>query len=263
MPLAIDNLRWIRRGLIVAVCAALLAPAGIAHGQGLGRRQHVWGRFAPRSWRVMRVETDTLGPQGEVMSSSSSESKTVLEDVGDSGVVLRVESTVQVAGKRLDAAPQQVREAFDGKPIERPATVRELGRRVLSIEGRDIECRVEETEVLVGQSKTVTQSWYADDTWPYLLRRDRVTSAVDTGAVIEKSTLEVVSFRTVRRILFRDWNVVELREVREDSRGRTVTLSWTSDSVPGGVVDQVTEELDRSGQTVRRTRAWLVDYASR
>ncbi len=222
-------------------------------------RQHAWGRFRPGSWKVVRVTTETLDPNGAVATSSVTETRTSLENVTDRAVTLKVETTVEVAGKKLEAPSQSVSQGFYGEPADQAPTVKELGAENLVIGGKTYLCQLEQVETISPGGKVVSKIWRCDSTAPYILKKETTTTAPE-GNNKEESTIEVVSVGRQRRILARLRGAIELRLVNRNARGRTETQAWHCEDVPGGVVAQESKEFDTADKLVRRSRLELVEY---
>src|SRR5690606_8080398 len=97
---------------IVFGCVALPATVATAAPDDAPRHPF-WGRFAPGAWRISRAELSTFGPQGELSSSSVTETRTTFESRDGSVVTLDVREVVEIAGKRLEADPRRVVEPAD------------------------------------------------------------------------------------------------------------------------------------------------------
>lgn len=252
-----------RRATLLILCLVAtgfsLGRVTAAEGAGRRLRQHVWGQFQPGSWRVVRVVTETLDPQGNVTTTSTSETRTLLETVSDRGVTLKNETTVEVAGKKLAAPPQSVSQGLYGEPTDQPVTVKEVGADNLTIAGKIYPCRLEQIETTSATGKVVSKIWRSDDVAPYVLKKE-TTTITETGAKGDETTVEVVSLGRVRRVLARMRDSVELRLEQRNARGRTVTQAWQCEDVPGGIVAQQSEEFDANDRLVRRSKLELIDY---
>ena len=105
----------IRTGLLAVVLAGLWPGLCSAESVAALRQRHPWGRFEPGAWKLVRVVTETLDERGQVVSTSTTESKTTLKKVEDNEVTLLVELVVEIGGRRLDSEPQTVRQGFHGE----------------------------------------------------------------------------------------------------------------------------------------------------
>ena len=63
----------------------------------------------------MRVVTESLNAQGNVESVNTTDIKTTLTQLESSSYTLKVEVTVEVAGRRFAAEPKLVKQGFHGE----------------------------------------------------------------------------------------------------------------------------------------------------
>jgi hypothetical protein len=249
-------------GLLVSARALAADAAGPQAGAKPRIRQHAWGRFRPGSWQAVRVTTETIDERGAVAAVSVSESRTTLEGVTDSGIRLKVEASVEVAGKRLDAPAQELTQGFYyGEMPGQQAQVIVVGQEPVTIEGKVIPCTVERLEVEGPTTRTIARSWSSDEQPPYMLKHEAVTTDLHSGAKVDETTVQVRVLSGPRRILKRLRPASELTMVRKDTRGKVVTRTWTCADVPGGVVAQESDEFNSSDRILRRSRMELIDYA--
>lgn len=234
-----------------------------ADANALFRRFHVWGHFRPGSWVVVRQQTETVDTDSRVVSTSTSETRTTLAGVDDRCLTLRVQSSLEVGGKKLDGEPQELKQGHNGDtPEATAAPVKLVAHETIVIQGQKYDCRVDQTEQVVGAKRTITKIWNSADAAPFELRR--LTSVVDSaGNVIEETLMEVVSLSRQRRILARTRPTAEVRIVYRHARGRTQAQGVNCPEVPGGIVSQVAEEFDAAGQLLRRTKVELVDFETK
>ena len=101
--------------------------------------RHAWDRFGIGSWKLVRVYTETLGENGDVESVSIADTKTTLDRADEEGFVLRVEATVEVAGKRFMAEPKTIAYGDHGELQGQKVEVKKLGNGLLEICGHEYE----------------------------------------------------------------------------------------------------------------------------
>ncbi len=258
-------MRVLSRFLKILCWGVLLAPlACLGDGGddvGLTKDLHPWGRFGNHrgAWKRYRVVTETLDDHGQVTNTSVTETKTSLEDVDADGVTLRVEATVEIAGKRLPAEPRTVRQSLRGDWVSGKARIRALGTGQVTIEGRTIPCRVEEAEFDSSAGKTWTRTFYSRFVPPYVLRREGKTIGSD-GKTIEETTFRVISLDRPCKIVPLIRRAAWVEAVSTTPNGKTVTRAFTTMDVPGGVVYHAADEMDSTGRLVRHSNLVLVDY---
>ena len=88
------------------------------------RQRHPWGRFRPGSWKKISLITETFDGDGKVINTSIARTRTTLSGVNDDGVTLKVEATVDLAGKQVQSEPQVLLQGWHGECTERETTSR-------------------------------------------------------------------------------------------------------------------------------------------
>ena len=243
----------------VSVGFLVVASCGLA--VEVPRQIHPWGRFEPGAWKIIRATTESFEAGGQ--SVSVTETRATLEEVSDTGVTIRVEVLVEVAGKRFRPEPQIVRQGFHGEPLTADLNVKDLGPAQLSIQGRSISCQVLEVESINSGVRTVNKITYSPTLTPYVFQRESTRTELAGGRVLESSRVEVNVLDVPCRVGLRVLSAAQTRAVQTFPRGSVVTLSLVSDEVPGGVVCQTAKETDEAGHLVRRTTLELVDFGLR
>ncbi len=246
-------------GLLVA--ALCCAQAVDAEPEPV-RKNHPWGRFRPGSWKKVSLITETFDRQGKLINTSVARTRTTLSGVNDDGVTLKVEATVDLAGKQVQSEPQTLLQGWRGDPLDRETTIKELGNDAVTISGTHIPCRVEESDSVTpggpasheacgfrtaylrmcyGAKRppmiTTTTKWSArprSRSWP-----SRARSAC-CGAIARRPNC--ASYRRIPAGVIR-------------------TTLWSSLEVPGGVVAHESEEFDAEGRLARRSKLKLVGYS--
>lgn len=249
-----------RLALLLVVCIITSTDADAIQ---FGRRIHQWGRFRPGSWVVMRQGMESLDPEGQVVNRSVSETKMTLADADDQALTLKVQSSLEIGGRKLENPPQELRQGPLGDPISVGAVAQELPSEDVTIQGRAIRCEVRRAESVVGPRRQIVTTWVNPNVAPYVLRK--ITSTVDaaSGKTLGETVMEVVSLSTERRVLARNRTVAEVRTVQRHARGQTTTQAICCPEIPGGVVSQTTQEFDAGGQLIRRTSVELVDFETK
>ena len=247
--------------LVGALTIALPSASAEADAAGFGRRFHVWGRFRPGSWVIVKQGIETLGDGGLVVSRHNCETRMTLANANDSALTLQVQASLEVGGKKLDTAPQELRQGVHGDLPEVAATA-ELEPQDLQVGGQTYRCEVHRSEAEVDGRRTVTTSWIAPQTTPFVLRRLTTTTDVATGRQLSETLNEVVSL-SERRVMARSRQTAEVRIVQRHPRGQTTARAVSCPEIPGGLVSQTSEEFDSQGKLLRRTRMELVDFETK
>lgn len=257
-------MRKLLTNLICLLIASLLTlpsrlPAA-AQEQQLGRAHHAWARFQPGAWKKVRVTTETLDEQGNVTSTTVTDNTSTLEDVTDQAYHLRVEVTVEVAGKRFDAEPQYLVQGYLGEPEGRPTVVKAGEASTISIEERRINCKTFTVEFTEEDKKRFSKIYYADNVEPFLLRKDSVTTDPTGKNTLYETNETVVAMDMPYKVLNGMKTTAVMKTVRKNPKGTTVTLAVYAPDVPGGVVSHTSKELDANGRIIRRSTLEVVDF---
>ncbi len=249
-----------RRGLLC--CLSLRADSVQAPEPEMSPRNlNVWGRFDPGTWKKVRIVTETLNERGKVVEQSTTETRTTLLRADTSRLALRIEATVEVAGKRFESPPQVVEYGYYGESPNDRSETKSLGSEQLTIDGRRVPCQVQQVVATSGQQQQVTKMYLSSDVEPFVLKRETTVIQEDgkTGSDF-KTEAEVTAVDRPYYLLHENKRVAFERTIQRTSRGTNITFDWTCADVPGGIVARTSEELDGHDHVVRRSRLELVDY---
>ncbi len=250
------------RAIVLAFCHAALSATCMAQQSGITADLHPWGRFDPGAWKLVRVVTETLNEQGEVVSTNTTDTKTTLMKIDEDGVTLEVQACMEVAGKSFQAEPQVVRQGFNGELASPDLKAKEPTDGRVVIEERKIACKVHQLEVLAANEKTSISIYYSSTVAPYILKRVSVTTDPDGEKVLSKTNFEVIAVEMPIRLRGETRSGAYVRTVHKNTSGTTTTLAVVLPDVPGGVFSHSSKEVDKSGRMVRRSTLELVDYGA-
>lgn len=229
-------------------------------GTGLCRRHHPWGGFEPGAWKLVRVVTETLNPDGTLTGTSTTDTRTVLIESDPEIFTLRQSVTVEVAGKRFEAEPKTVAQGFCGQRPGQSIRFSAPKSAEVVVEGRPISCRVQQMMISGPSTKKVTKVYFHDKIQPHVLKRETVITEPGGHESVSESTTEVVALNMPFQALTEVQTTAHLRTVHKHPKGTVVTTAVHSPEVPGGVVAHWSKELDQQGNVVRRSTLELVDY---
>ena len=249
------RLSWILAG---GLALGLGAPC--CAEQGLAARHHSWGRFQPGAWKLVRIVTETLDEQGEILSTSTTETKTTLLKVEDDGASLEVEVAVEVAGKQFDGQTQRIKQSFHGEPVAAGLKSKPPTAAQVTVDDQKIDCWLQQIDSTGPQGQTTTKIYYSDSVAPYILKRESTTTAADGATILGETTLNIVALDMPHRIPTGMKNVACVKIVQKHAKGAITTLAMTSKDVPGGVVYHASRETDANGHILRRSTLELVSY---
>lgn len=247
-------------GFVLAASPAAGGWGADAQGVTIPREHHAWARFTPGSWSKVRKWTEDLDEQGKVKSTSTTETKTTLIGIDESGCTLQTEVTVEVAGKRFIAQPRQIRVGFDGGTNGARTEFRKAGDASVDLGGKAINCAILESTLANGDKRVVSRLHYSGSVPPFILRRETVTTSTNGKQILEQTTMDVVAVEMPQKVLTELLSASHVRTVQKQPNSSTFTLEVVCLDVPGGVVAHTSKDLDPSGKLVRRSALELLDY---
>jgi hypothetical protein len=250
----------IRAMTLLLGLAALCAPA-IAQESGLAAKLHPWGRFEPGAWKIVRVTTETLNDQDQVVSTSTTDTKTTLLEISNDGVKLEVEACMEVAGKRFRVEPQTVTEGFHGEMPGANVKLKEPVDGHVMIEDRKIPCKIRQLSLL-GPNSTTNITLHYSSLPPYVLKRECVVTDAEGKKPVSETTKNVMMLDMPVRVLGELRSGSYVRTVHKNGKTIVTTVAVMVRDVPGGVVSHSSKEADKDGRLRRRSTLELLDYSA-
>jgi len=254
---------WVFIGLVCLTIPGAVAAA--AENDSILQRDHAWARFDKGSWRKVRIVTQNFDEQGNPTDSSITDNKTTVEEVTPERVTLKVEVTVEVAGKRFPSKPQIIKQGYAGETVGQTVSVKSLEPETVTIGGEQVRCQTQQVEILGGVTREVSLISFASNHFPAILKRKSTMRDAAGTKTMQEATAEVKAVGILRRVLNervpRDAYLV--RQEQRNDHGVTLTWSWHVPDVPGEIVDQYSKKVDTEGRVVRRTTLKLVGYGIR
>ena len=241
------------------VVLAMAASAG-ADDLDIPREHHAWARFPQGSWKRVRVVTQQLNAQGQVVATSITETKTLLSEVSTEGFSLQIESTVEVAGRKIVSDPKTVEQRYNGAVAGHTANVRVVGEETLLIDGKSYVCKVQQYDISGSQSKTVTKSFYTPETPPYVLRRESRTMDLVSQMTVGRTIVEVTSIGVPVDILGKQHLVAKVHVEQNHVKGREITDAVSSLDIPGGIVSHESREYDADDKLLSTSKLELLEF---
>jgi len=253
------RLAWSLLAVAIALVVAGDTPAE-AQVACIPRQHHAWGRFHPGSWAQVRKISEEFDEQGKLTSVSTTETKTTLVEVRNTGCTLRVEVTVEVGGRRVTAQPRMVVLGYMGQGSGERAIIRTRGTKTLTVGGKSIPCQVLEVTINRSAEKTLSTFYYSDSQPPFVLKRQTRSTDPEGNVEHSRTSMDVIAVDMPYRVLAEVKTVAFLRTVKTHPGGSIHTLEVYCADVPGGVVAHSSKELDAKGRIIRRNTLELVDY---
>lgn len=222
--------------------------------------QHPWGRFPVGSWKTVRVISETLDDDGNVANITTTDTRSTLVAADTKGFTLKVEVTVEVAGKRFVSQPQLAKHGYFGEIAGEPLAVKKTGDAELTINGVKVPCELQQLTLETAETKRVSTLHYSNAVFPYIMRRE--TTTTDGPDAKPSSTLvEVVATGPPEKVLGELKPAAFVKTVRNGAGGSSITMEVQCHDVPGGVVSHSAQEMNPAGRTIRRSTLELLDYS--
>ena len=236
-----------------AACAVAQEPAVLLD-------QHSWARFGVGSWTLVRDFEETLD-QGKVQSVNITETKTTLARADADGYTLKVEVTVEVAGRRFQADPKELTYGYNGEVNGQVLTSKELGEARVNIAGVEYSTLKRQVVFKKENLHSVSTTYYSANVSPHTLRRTTVATDPKTNQSVYRADIEVFAIEMPQRVLTETKPTSHVRKVETYLQGeRKVTIEILCDSVPGGTVAHTMKQSNRDGAIEKRSTLTLTDY---
>ena len=236
-------------------CSALLAADVLAFPV----EHHPWGRFPVGSWKLVRTTSEALDEKGQVVSVTTTDTRTTLIATDVASYTLQTVATVDVASRRITAAPQVTKYGYYGEAAGQALGAKRTADTSLTIDGRTIPCEVRQVVVSSDSGKLLTTLYYSDQYPPFVLRR-KTSLEAPAEEQRDSSLVEVVALDLPQRVHGELKQASYVKTTQKLPQSSKVTLEVHCDEVPGGVVSHFASETDRTGRVLRRSTLELVDY---
>ncbi|MBN2023146.1 MAG: hypothetical protein JW809_10170 [Pirellulales bacterium] len=267
MNIAKPQRLWAPLVAAVGLCFLVLASSVSAQNPepaapSVPLKHHPWATFSPGAWKCVRVVTETFDEDGSVANTGVTETTTTLKTIDAGGVTLEEEVAVWVAGKRLDPQTQTVWQGLFGQSMDQKVTVKNLPPAEVAIEGRAIPCNVRQYEITGPDGKRVelVTVYSNDGVAPFVLRRQSVITGTNGSGTSNNLDMDVDALDMPTSVDDRVQTAAHTRTVHRHAKGTTLTLAYTSDEVPGGVISHESKDLDKQGRLVRRSVLQLLAF---
>lgn len=244
-------------GLIVLIGIQPHAAAQQLHAADVNS----WTRFGIGSWKQVRAYAVSLDEAGKVQQTNLRDTKSTLVEVADNYYTLKVETTVEVAGRKFVAEPNYLKQGYNGESNGQTVDVKVLGPGEVSIDGRKYPSEIQQVVVNGDELKRVSLIHVSELVPPYVLRRE--TKATDAAGITKSfdSLVEVVAIDMPWRVLSESKTVSFVKTThRQVSGTTTVVMETHCADVPGGVVAHSSKEISPAGRILGRETLELMEY---
>jgi hypothetical protein len=222
-----------------------------------------WADFGVGSWKLVRVYKETFDEKRTIVSVSIDETKSTLVDVTEEGYTIRADVVIEVAGKRLTAAPTYFKKYWHSNTADGSVKMQDAGERDVKITGRLYPTQVHKIWVQGKDSKTHSTVYYSDDVAPYVLRMETTGTDVKSQKTSFNSVVEVIAVEMPHKVLseIKTASHVQTSEQHHSSGEERVTVEIQCPSVPGWVIAHSSKRVNKKDdRVVERTTLELLDY---
>jgi hypothetical protein len=167
-----------------------------------------------------------------------------------------VEVTVEVAGKRFEAQPKRIRQAFSKYPNE--ATRSSTSR--IKIGEQEFDVDVHQWETTDDNARVTHTVYLSPGCPPHVLKRHSKRSTIDPPKTQGETWVSVTRLGVVAAVLGETRPVWHVKTVHERDDERSTVQEVHCPDVPGLVVSHKAESRGKSGGVTQSSRLELVDY---
>ena len=228
--------------------------------------EHSWGSFLSGSWKTVRVINTEFDSSGNLLTRSTTQTETVLEEVSTANCVLSVKTQTEMVQGTKGASIQK----FASEPSEATLAFRTTsfaksvqGREKLMIDGRGYIATVYEFRSQREGQRVTRRIWHVKDSFPSVLKEVvEVRPKDDSEKVLVHWESLVTSLRFSVHVLddrCRGWQV---RTIRRTPDRTMVTVEYHCPQVPGTIVQATSTTSDVKGNMLRQSRLELRAYGA-
>ena len=256
----VTTIRQCGTAFVLLLSVWLLTPASMAQTRDIPKEHNGWGRFAPGAWRTARIITESFDDEGKSSGTTTTIERIALQRSRRGYATLRIESVLEVGGKKFDSPVRTISVGYHGEEIGNRTLMQEIGPEETKVDGEQIPCRVRQYEIeSPGQHKLV-KIHYAEETPPYVLRRETVTTLGEDEEPAYRNQVEVTALDRPHPVLDEIKKTSHQKMVKTNGKSATTKWSIHAADVPGEVVSYRSEEKNNEGQLIRRSTMELMDY---
>ena len=245
--------------LLVSWCLIACLP-GPVYGQTSTRLRQTdpWAKFSPGTRKRVRLVVQKLDTKGNIESTTTRETQSFLEQVTEKGYRLRIETTSDVAGKRIAAQPAIVHRGYLGEINGEISKARTTGETNVVISGLSIACQVREIVIRGTNSTRINTIHYSSTRFPHVLHRVMKSPAGAAGTTVIRA--DVIALDMPLHLLGTDKIAAHILTTRRSPLAATTTLEIHCGDVPGSLVSLTSTTRNKSGNVTERSQLDLISY---
>jgi len=245
--------------ILAVLSGAVFGPSSNSQAE-LTRKHHHWGRFEKGAWSQMKETVANFDDDGELASVSVREIVTTILDVTPDLVTLKIETTMDVAGRPVNVPPKvqtypyKITSGDEGKVI-----VIEEKEGSAKVESRSIPCQISIYNVETPRGISHVIETQSTKVHPYVLSRETVFKDTD-DVQIAKSSVKVISIKMPIRVVDEIKDCASVLKIEETTHGKRVVSEEICLDIPGGIVRSSEKSISPSGDLKAHKTKELMDY---
>tara|TARA_Y100001933_G_scaffold187406_1_gene186401 strand:- start:6417 stop:7280 length:864 start_codon:yes stop_codon:yes gene_type:complete len=256
----VTNFRQCGIASILMLSMSIIASMSMGQTRDIPKEHNGWGRFSPGAWRTARIITESFDDEGNRTGTTTTVERIALQRSRRGYATLRIESVLEVGGKKFDSPVRTISVGYHGEEIGNRTLMQDIGPEDTKVDGEQIPCRVRQYEIeSPGQHKLI-KLHYSDECAPYVLRRETVTTLGEDEDPAYRNQLEVTALDRPHPVLDEIKTTSHQKMVKTNGKSATTKWSIHAGDVPGEVVSYRSEEKDNQGHLIRRSTMELMDY---
>ena len=246
--------------LMLVLAPFAMAQTAMAQTRDIPKEHNGWGRFTPGAWRTVRIITESFDDQGKPTGTTTTIERVALQRSRRGYATLRIESVLEVGGKKFDSPVRTISVGYHGEEIGNRTLMQEMDPEETNVDGEQIPCRVRQYEIeSPGQHKLV-KIHYSNKTSPYVLRRETVTTLGEDEEPAYRNQVEVTALDRPYPVLDEIKKTSHQKTVKTNGKSAATKWSIHAPDVPGELVSYRSEEKNNQDQLIRRSTMELIDY---
>ena len=222
------------------------------------RQTNSWAKFSPGTRKRVRIVVQKLDAKGNIESTATRETQSFLEQVTEKGYSLRIETTSDVAGKRITTDPQIVRRGYLGVINGEIGKARTTGETNVVINGLSVACQIRQITIQGTGTTRVSTIHYSPTRFPHILHR--VMKSPAGAAATTMIQADAIALDMPLHLLGADKIGSHILTTRRSPLGTISTLEIHCNDVPGSLVSLTSTTRDKAGKVTERSQLDLISY---
>jgi len=224
--------------------------------------ENPWVSFPTGTWVIRR--TNNLHYSDHSVVNNVTDTLLTLESVDENKITLRQETAIGIGNRVFTPGPKQVLLDFHLQPFFPGTEIVPLPSQTVTVARRQIVCHVSRYIQILGDQKKTTTLWHSDSVMPYLFRSEEIRTTIPLSAdqqeTVVSHTIMMVTDTSGMRLFKNLLSDYKTQTIKKTSSGKTVSQASHSMNIPGGLLREVSVEMDNTNKIVGRSVTSVLDY---